>query len=138
MTIFLDACSIIYWVEMAEPYYSRLTAYFQGIEQECGGAPAYSVSRISILECLVKPLREDDQVLVKRYGHFFASRNLKIVELSPTVIDCATQVRAFCSIKTPDAIQAASALSIKGPVRFVTNDKRFGLVPGLTVSLLPE
>jgi hypothetical protein len=47
-------------------------------------------------------------------------------------------VRAFCSIKTPDAIQAASALSIKGPVRFVTNDKRFGLVPGLTVSLLPE
>lgn len=138
MTIFLDACSIIYWVEMAEPYYSSLTAYFHGLEQECGGAVVYAVSRLSILECLVKPLRDNDQALIKRYGQFFSSRDLKIIELSPAVIDRATQVRAYCSIKTPDAVQAASALSIKGPVRFVTNDKRFTVVPDLTVSLLPE
>ncbi len=50
MTIFLDACSIIYWVEMAEPYYSRLTAYFHDLEQECGVAVVYAVSRLSILE----------------------------------------------------------------------------------------
>lgn len=138
MTIFLDACSIIYWVEMAEPYYSRLTAYFHDLEQECGVAVVYAVSRLSILECLVKPLRDNDQALIKRYGQFFSSRDLKIIELSPAVIDRATQVRAYCSIKAPDAIQAASALSIKGPVRFVTNDKRFTVVPDLTVSLLPE
>lgn len=138
MTIFLDACSIIYWVEMAEPYYSRLMDYFQSLEQESAGTPVYAVSRISILECLVKPLRDNDQTLIKRYGQFFAARNLQIVELSPAVVDRATQIRAFCSLKAPDAIQVASALSIHGPVRFVTNDKRFGLVPGLTISLLPE
>ena len=138
MTIFLDACSIIYWVEMAEPYYSRLMAYFHLLEAECVGTPVYAVSRLSILECLVKPLRDNDQMLIKRYGQFFVSRNLQIVELCPAIIDRATQIRAFCSLKTPDAIQAASALSITAPVRFVTNDKRFGLVPGLTISVLPE
>lgn len=138
MTIFLDACSIIYWVEMAEPYYSRIMTYLQSLEQESAGTPVYAVSRISILECLVKPLRDNDQTLIKRYGQFFAARNLQIVELSPAVVDRATQIRAFCSLKAPDAIQAASALSIKGPVRFVTNDKRFAVVPDLTVSLLPE
>lgn len=138
MTIFLDACSIIYWVEIAEPYYSRIMDYFKRLEQECAGTPVYAVSRISILECLVKPLRDNDQTLIKRYGQFFKSRNLQIIELSPAVVDRATQIRAFCGLKTPDAIQAASALSINGPVLFVTNDKRFGLVPGLTISLLPE
>lgn len=138
MTIFLDACSIIYWVEMSEPYYSRVTSYLQSLEQECTGAPVYAVSRISILECLVKPLRDNDQTLIKRYGQFFESRNLQIIELSPAVIDRATQIRAFCGLKTSDAIQSAAALSITGPARFVTNDKRFGLVPGLTIRLLPE
>lgn len=138
MIIFLDACSIIYWVEMAEPWYSRLTSYFEKLEQECEGKPVYAVSRISILECLVKPLRDTDQELLKRYSVFFASKNLKVIELNPAVIDHATQIRAFCGLKTPDAIQAASALSIKGVVRFVTNDRRFGLVPGLSISMLPE
>jgi len=138
MIIFLDACSIIYWVEMAEPWYSRLTSYFEKLEQECEGKPVYAVSRISILECLVKPLRDTDQELLKRYSVFFASKNLKVIELTPAVIDHATQIRAFCGLKTPDAIQAASALSIKGVVRFVTNDRRFGLVPGLSISMLPE
>jgi predicted nucleic acid-binding protein len=37
---------------------------------------------------------------------------------------------------TPDAIQAASALSIKGPVMFLTGDRQFKKVPGLNVLLV--
>ncbi|CAH2030833.1 type II toxin-antitoxin system VapC family toxin [Trichlorobacter ammonificans] len=137
MTIVLDACIIMYWVEGVEPYYSRVASYIKQLEGEQPRV-SYAVSRISLLECLVKPVRDNEMELLQRYGEFFASRNLRIIELSPGVIDRAIQVRAFCNLKTADAMQAASALSLKGPVCFVTNDKRFGVVPGLSIRMLPE
>jgi predicted nucleic acid-binding protein len=40
-------------------------------------------------------------------------------------------------VKTPDSIQAASALSLEASA-FVTNDRDFLKIPGLTVVLLDE
>lgn len=130
MTLFLDACIVIYCVEAAEPFYSRVAG---ALREAAGTEPdaRFAVSRLSLLECLVKPLREEDRELLGRYGEFFEAPDLDIVELSPRVIDIATQLRAFHGLRTPDALQAASALSLPGGTRFITGDPRFRKVPGL-------
>ncbi|MBU0455691.1 MAG: PIN domain-containing protein [Pseudomonadota bacterium] len=132
MILFLDSCVVIYWVEMAEPYYSKWIKTMQRINRQYPRAPL-AVSRLSILECLVCPLRENNLQTYQTYVDFFANPGVKIVELDARVIDLATQIRARYRLKTPDAIQAASALSLEGSVKFITNDAAFTNVPKLSV-----
>ena len=93
-----------------------------------------AVSRLSVLECRVKPLREGNAALFKRYDDFFAS--VRIVELSAAVVDAATLLRARDGLKTPDALQAASALVASERPVFVTADAGFAKVSGLDVRLI--
>lgn len=132
MKLFLDACIVIYWVEAADPFYSRVA---ETIHQMKARHPrmSFAVSRLSLLECLVKPMREKDQETIGRYGEFFQAPDLAIIELTPAVIDLATRLRAAPGLRTPDAIQAACALSLKGTVAFLTGDAVFRKVPGLDV-----
>jgi predicted nucleic acid-binding protein len=96
----------------------------------------FAVSRLSMLECLVKPLRDQNTGEIDRYRSFFASAGLQMVEVSSQVIETATLLRVRHGLRTPDAIQAASALSVKVPVTFLTGDKQFTKVPGLNVRLV--
>jgi predicted nucleic acid-binding protein len=136
MTLFLDANIIIYRVEAVEPFNERVLAMVQGLVAIHPNA-GFAVSRLSMLECLVKPLRDQNSADVERYRDFFSSTGLQIVEVSSLVLETATLLRARHGLRTPDAIQAASAMSIKGPVTFLTGDKQFGKVPGLNVQLVP-
>lgn len=135
MKLFLDACIVIYWVEAADPFYSRVMETIHEIEKKHPRL-IHAVSRLSLLECLVKPMREQDKEKIARYGEFFQAPDLSIVELSPQVIDLATRLRADTGLRTPDAIQAACALSLRGAVIFVTGDESFKKVPGLDVVLV--
>ena len=92
------------------------------------------VSRLSVLECRVKPLRDGDLALLKMYDDFFAA--IHIVELSAEVVDKATELRVRHGLKTPDALQAASALTLPGDAFFVTADVGFARVLGLEVRLI--
>ena len=93
-----------------------------------------AVSRLSVLECRVKPLRDGDATLLKTYDDFFAA--IHIVELSAEVVDKATHLRARYGLKPPDALQAASALSVSGEALFVTGDVGFARVPLLQMRLI--
>ena len=133
MTLFLDACALIYRFEGNAGF--RLAAKTLLSSFSTGAAPAVvAVSRLSVLECRVKPLREGDVALLTRYDAFFAA--CKIVELSAAVVDAATTLRVRHTLKTPDALQAASALSLTPDVRFVTGDQVFRKVAGLDVRLI--
>lgn len=133
MRLFLDACALIYRYEGVAPFRN---AAQELMAQLCAAQPNVElvVSRLSVLECRVKPLREGHAGLLKRYDDFFAAVN--IVELSAEVVDAATQLRARHGLRTPDALQAASALVIPGSPIFVTADAAFAKVPGLDVRLL--
>lgn len=136
MTLFLDANIIIYRVEAVEPFNQQVLAIVQelvALHPNTG----FAVSRLSMMECLVKPLRDQNSADVERYRNFFSSAGLQIVEVSSQVLEAATILRVRHGLRTPDAIQAASAMSIKGPVTFLTGDKQFGKVPGLNVRLVP-
>jgi predicted nucleic acid-binding protein len=132
MKIFLDACIIIYWVESAPPFYSMLLTKFESLARQY---PQHqlSISRLSLLECLVKPLREKDKTTLNIYRQFFEAPDLSIIEIDEKIIDIATMLRANNNIRTPDAIQIASCLSLEGPHLFLTNDRGVNQVAELNV-----
>lgn len=136
MTLFLDANIIIYRVEAVAPFNQQVVEVLRTLVDKSPYA-GFAVSRLSMMECLVKPLREQNSADIDRYRAFFVSAGLQIVEVSAQVIETATMLRARHGLRTPDAIQAASAMSITGPVTFLTGDKHFGKVPGLNVQLVP-
>ena len=133
MRLFLDACALIYRFEGAAEF---RTAAVELIAQLTVAQPVVelTVSRLSVLECRVKPLREGDGALLKRYDDFFAA--VTIVELRPVVVELATDLRVRYGLKTPDALQAACALSLSGEALFVTGDLAFSKVSGLDVRLI--
>ena len=136
MTLFLDANIIIYRVEAVEPFNQQVLATVQELVLQHPSA-GFAVSRLSMMECLVKPLRDQNNTDIERYRGFFASAGLQIIEVSSIVLETATLLRARHGLRTPDAIQAASAMSIKGGVTLLTGDKHFCKVPGLNVRLVP-
>lgn len=133
MRLFLDACALIYRFEGAAPFRRAAQALLAPL---CVGQPSVElvVSRLSVLECRVKPLREGDTALLKRYDAFFAAAH--IVELGAEVVEAATHLRARHGLRTPDALQAASALVVPGGAIFVTADAGFAKVPGLDIRLI--
>lgn len=135
MRLFLDACIIIYWVESAEPFFSKLLEQLNYIALEY---PQHivTVSRLSFLECLVKPTREKDAKTIEAYRKFFESPELEMMEIDSAVIDSAIQLRADYGLRTPDAIQVASCLFSDEQHLFLTNDKRFTSVKRLKVVTL--
>lgn len=135
MKLFLDACAIIYWVEMAEPYYGEFVNSLRAVRKKHKNT-SFVASHLSLLECRIKPLREHDEKLLARYQQFFCAGDLELVPMSPDVIEKATELRAFHQIRTPDAIQAASALSLRDDFIFVTNDNQFKKLPKLNVLLM--
>ena len=134
MILFLDACIVIYWIEAPDPFHACLMARLRALHEQATDA-TFDVSRLSWLECMVKPLRDKDQDLVDEYRRFFDAGQLQVVELGAPVIERATSLRAMHGLKTPDALQAASALELRGDVLFMTNDQRFKQVPALRVEI---
>ena len=67
---------------------------------------------------------------------FLAADDLVVVQLTADVVDLATAVRTEHWLKTPDSLQAASALAPGAATVFITNDPCFERVAGLDVRLL--
>ena len=135
MILFLDACALIYRVEEVAPWNARLTKLLADLRRRYAGLQL-AVSRLSYLECRVQPLREGDEALALRYNTLFAAADLHTVEIDANVIEGATHIRAQFGLRTPDAIQAASCLSLNVEHIFLTNDPLFRRVPGLALRII--
>ncbi len=135
MHLFLDACAIIYWVEMTEPHFAQFSKILQLLKKKYH-KPNFIASSLSLLECRVKPMRENNEDLLKHYQDFFTMNNLTILNLSFEIIEHATRLRANHQLRTPDALQAASALTFSDKVLFITGDASFKKVPNLEVILI--
>jgi predicted nucleic acid-binding protein len=131
----LDACAIIYQVEAVAPFQTRLAELLGTLR---AGHPelGLAVSRLSWIECRTKPLRERQPDILARYDTFLSAVDLLVVEITAEIIDIATALRAEHGLRTPDSIQAASALALGAGTVFVTNDPTFARIRGLEVKLL--
>ncbi len=134
MTLFLDACIVIYWIEAPEPFHARLMQRLRHLREHAPDTH-FAVSRLSWMECMVKPQRERDEALADDYRSFFEARQLHVIELTAAVVERATDLRARHGLRAADALQAASAFTAGSDVLFLTNDKAFRKVPGLQVEI---
>lgn len=73
------------------------------------------------LECRVRPLRTNDAPVLALYDAFFTSAEVEVLELTPAVVEKATELRARLNVKTPDALHLASAI-VAGASAFLTGD----------------
>lgn len=132
MTLFLDANVVIYLIEGAREFRERVTRGLDHYRQR-DMSTRIAVSRLSWLECRVRPLREGNRKALAAYESFFTEPDLIVVDLTAPVVEAAAQIRAALNLSTPDALQAACALQISGPVQVLSNDRRFARVPGMAV-----
>ena len=129
MRMYLDASPTIYWVEKVAAYYARVDAR---IKQT--GVLLVS-SHLTLMECLILPLRQGPSGLKQDYDDFFASQLTEIVPLTEPVFRMAADIRAQHNFRTPDALHLAAALASACDV-FLTNDVAFKAFPHITVELL--
>ncbi len=135
MIAFFDASALIYLIEGVEPFGTNVrTALAQAVAEHPGLGAA--MSRLSWLECRVRPMRENQHTALALYDAFFARPDLKWMELTQNVVELATVIRVRHGLRTPDAMQAASCLQLGEGHLFFTGDSGFQRVNGLNVRLL--
>ena len=117
--VYLDASVIIYLVEAESSFH---TVARQSVGRVRGDPQARLLtSRLSRLECRVKPLRDSNQPLLAKYDAFFRRRRLIVGDVTARIIDRASELRARHRFKTPDAIHLATAIEEHADL-FLTGD----------------
>ena len=132
--VYLDANGFIYSVERVEPYRTLLDPMWQ---QARAGAFGIASSDIIVLETLVKPLREGDEVVEMLLRSLFDAHEVSLIPATRELWEDAARIRADTGLKTPDALHAATALSA-GCTLFITNDTNFRRVQGLPIAVLDD
>ncbi len=135
MIAFFDASALIYLIEGAEPFATKVRKELKATATkypELGAA----VSRLSWLECRVGPMKGNDIATLAAFDAFFARSDLVWVELTRDVVELAAAIRVQTGLKTPGALQAASCLQLGGEHLFLTGDSAFMRVVGLNVRVL--
>ena len=124
-SIYLDTSAVIYFVEQQPRYFPTCEELFRQIES---GRAKASTSTLTLLEVLVQPYRlKKDDLVLKFYALLTTYPHLSWIPMTLNVADQAARLRAEHGLKTPDSIQAASAVA-GGASGFVCNDKIFAKV----------
>ena len=131
----LDTSVFIYFVERHPRYHNLCDPVFEAIEN--GGLKA-ATSTLTLLEILVQPYRKKlDDLVLKFFALLTTYPNLKWVDLDVDIADTAARLRADHRLKTPDAIQAATAIC-SGATGFLCNDAAFKRVKAFDCLLLDD
>lgn len=133
---FLDANALTYILEGTDILRARVQRELQELSRASGGQLHLAMSVLSRLECRIGPMKAGDQSLLKQYDAFFAQPDLILTQLTETVIDLATAIRARHNLRTPDALQAACCLQHGANHVFLSGDKVLGRVAGLNCRLI--
>ena len=131
----VDSAPLIYFIEDDPVYGKRLSAFFEAVSSSRIRAVT---SVVTLAEVLVRPLREGRVDLVRQYREILlTSTGFDTVPVSSEIADHAAQLRAAHGLRTPDAIQLATAMSA-GATAFLTNDTRLAKTARLEPLLLAE
>jgi predicted nucleic acid-binding protein len=131
----LDTSIFIFQIEENPKYLEVVNPIFAWLE----GPKARAVtSTITMLELLVQPYRFSD---IDRVNKFYAllSTYPHLEWIAPTleVADLAARLRAQYNLRTPDALQIATALGWQA-TGFISNDPLFRRVTGVEALILDE
>jgi len=133
--IALDTAPLIYFIEEHPTYLPILDSFFEKLDK---GSIRVVTSVITLSEVLVKPLRDGDTELAQQYRDILLNaEGLTTVEVSVAIAEKAAQLRSQYSLRTPDAIQIATALQ-SGATALITNDIRWPVLPNLQMLILDK
>jgi predicted nucleic acid-binding protein len=125
----------IYAFEEHPAYLPLLRDFFGALEKGEGEAVT---STLSITECLVQPYRKKDFALAAHYMILFRNfPHLSVLPMTDDIAERAAFLRAQYHLKTPDAIQVATAL-VSGSSAFLTNDETITSVKGIDIVVLDQ
>jgi predicted nucleic acid-binding protein len=133
--IALDTSVFIYQLEANARYLARTDQIFTWIERPGGKAVT---STITMTELLVQPYRLVDQQQADEFYVLLSTYpNLEWIAPNLEIADRAAKLRAVHGLRTPDALQAATAVHA-GATGLVTNDPVFERVNDFETLLLDK
>jgi predicted nucleic acid-binding protein len=119
----LDTAPLIYYIEDHPTYAELLSPFFDAVKS---GEIRIVTSTVTLLEVLVHPLTHGDERLAHEYNDILlSSPHIFTIPVSPTTAQTAAELRATAKLKTPDAIQLATAINHRADA-FLTGDRDFG------------
>jgi predicted nucleic acid-binding protein len=134
-TVALDTAPLIFYIERNPSFIDQVRPFFVSLGQ---GEFRAVTSAITLLEVLVQPLRRGDDALAHRYNDILlCSPNISVCPVTNAVAQEAAELRARFNLKTPDAVQLATAL-LEGATAFFTNDHSFREDCGIKILRLTE
>ncbi len=123
--VFLDTAPLIYFIEGHSEYQNILLELFDLNDK---GNFSFITSSITLLEVLVKPLRENKPDIAEQYRNILTKApGIEVFDVTSSISETAARLRAKYSFRTPDAIQLATSIEV-GANYFLTNDNRLKAV----------
>jgi predicted nucleic acid-binding protein len=132
--VYVDTSPVIYSVEKFPEYVPLLAPLWLRLQAR---EIEIVSSELILMETLVLPLRNSNSSLINAYEQLLISSEMRLIPISQSILREAANLRATTNLKTPDAIHAATALSVNCN-QFITNDKGFRNIPGLPVVILSD
>jgi predicted nucleic acid-binding protein len=131
-----DTAPLIYYLEEHPTYLVLVDELFDAID---AGNATGMTSVLTLLEVLVKPLRDGQSQIADEYRQLLtSSSNLKLLAIDEAVSQRAASLRASHAwLRTPDALQLATAIEHGADV-IVTNDERWKALNEIGVIVLKD
>lgn len=123
--VHIDTNVLIYFLQKNPEYVTLVRPVFEFIDSgQLVGVSSY----ITLLEIMVQPIQAGNVALALEYRDYLVnSRNFELFPVDKAIAEDGAEIRARYKVKTPDAIQLATAIKQRADV-FLTNDgelKRF-------------
>lgn len=130
-----DTAPVIYFIEANPKYDALVTEIFQRISN---GVMHGLTSVITLSEVLVQPILQQQVLLQQEYRDLLLrGMNFETFPVSTGIAERAAELRAQYRLRTPDALQLATAIEAGGQA-FLTNDAGLRRVTALPVLVLDE
>ena len=132
MSVFLDTNTTIYFVEQTPGWGAKVTTRISGCR---AAGESLAVSDLVRRECMVGPLKQNDQKRLADFTSFFAAPDMAVLPITPAVCDRAALIRAQYGFKPLDCLHLAAAVEHRC-VRFLTNDAPLQKFRDIAVELI--
>ena len=131
--IAIDTMIFIYAFEEHPAHASFLRSFFYALEK---GEMESVTSSVTITESLAQPYRLKDFTLAAQYMALFRNfPHLSVVPVTDDIAERAAFLRASQNLKTPDALQLATALLSESNF-FLTNDQSLSSIQDIPILIL--
>lgn len=134
--IMLDTSPFIYFIEQHQKYFEITDEIFKLIRDDFSLSAFSSI--VTLVEVLTQPLKENNSKIAEKYRHLLLhSENFTTYSIDSIIAEKAAVLRARYDLKTPDALQLATAIE-NNATMFITNDSNLKKVKEIEILVLKD